>query len=75
MRKEKTITLHDINDITTFVRLATLVEEDIDVQSGRYIVDGKSIMGIMSIDISKPCKITYPEDATAFEDFLIQFEI
>lgn len=75
MRKEKTITLHDINDITTFVHLATLVEGDIDVQSGRYIIDGKSIMGVMSIDISKPCTVTYPEDATDFENFLIPFEV
>jgi phosphotransferase system HPr-like phosphotransfer protein len=36
-----------VNDITKF-------ENDFDLVSGRYVIDAKSIMGIFSLDLSKP---------------------
>lgn len=49
-----TLKLNSISCIKRFVQLNSSMPFHIDVSSGRYIVDGKSIMGIFSIDTSKP---------------------
>ena len=38
-------------------------------------LDGKSIMGVFSIDISKGITVKYPETATDFEEYLSQFKV
>ena len=51
------IKLKSINDVKEFVRIANLFENDIDLVSGRYTVDAKSIMGIFSLDLSNPIQV------------------
>ena len=51
------ITLKSIQDIRTFVNEVTLLDYDVDLEQGRYKVDAKSIMGLFSLDLSKPIKI------------------
>ena len=51
--KEITIKIDTINDVKKFVSTVTRFEYDVDVVSGRYSVDAKSIMGLFSIDLSK----------------------
>lgn len=48
------IMLKSIQDVKDFVRIVNEFPFDIDLSSGRYIVDAKSIMGIFSLDLSKP---------------------
>ena len=48
------ISLSSINDVKNFVNIVTKYDFEIDLSSGRYIVDAKSIMGIFSLDLSKP---------------------
>lgn len=49
----KKIRFTKMEDIKNFVQAASKCEFDIDLISGKYIVDAKSIMGIFSLDISK----------------------
>ena len=51
------ILLSSISDVKQFVNHATMQSFDIDIISGRYIIDAKSIMGIFSIDLSKPIRV------------------
>ena len=51
---EKYIVLGKIDDVKGFVNVAMSKPYDIDLVSGRYVVDAKSIMGIFSLDLSKP---------------------
>ena len=51
---ETTIQLNAINDVKDFVNKVMLFNYDIDLVSGRYAIDAKSIMGIFSLDLSKP---------------------
>jgi len=51
------IQLSSISDVKRFVNSACLQPFDIDIVSGRYIVDAKSIMGIFSLDLSKPITV------------------
>ena len=63
---ETTISLQAINDVKDFVNTVMLFNYDIDLVSGRYAVDAKSIMGIFSLDLSKPIKLqAHTEDPEA----------
>ena len=60
--KTVTIKLSTIEDVRNFVNAATKCDADIDLESGRYVVDAKSIMGIFSLDLMKPIKMTIHAD-------------
>ncbi len=61
------ISLPAINDVKEFVNLVTLCPNDVDLVSGRYAVDAKSIMGIFSLDLSKPIEVqVHADDAAEF---------
>ncbi len=51
------ILLNSINDVKSFVNTVSKYNCDVDLISGRYIVDAKSIMGIFSLDLSKEIEI------------------
>ena len=52
-----TIQLTSGSDIKAFVDAASRLDCDVDVICGRYLVDGKSIMGLFSIDLSEPIQV------------------
>lgn len=54
--------LTSINDVKDFVNLVARYDFDVDLVSGRYVVDAKSIMGIFSLNLSKPIKIEIHSD-------------
>ena len=59
-----TVRLSQIDDVKNFVNIIMRFDFDIDLKSGRYAVDAKSIMGIFSLDLSKPIElIAHTEDA------------
>ena len=63
MKKEAMIRLSTIADVREFVEIVTAsARHEIDLASGRYVVDGKSIMGIFSLDLSKPILMTVHGD-------------
>lgn len=51
------VLLSSINEVKAFVNAVTKYDYEIDLSSGRYLVDAKSIMGIFSLDLSKPIKV------------------
>ena len=51
--KSTTIKLNTINDVKEFVAKVSQCDFDVDLISGRYAVDAKSIMGIFSLDLAK----------------------
>ncbi len=56
------IRLSSIQDVRTFVDIVTKYNIDIDLSSGRYVVDAKSIMGIFSLDLPNPIKLSAQTD-------------
>ncbi len=48
------ITLNSIDKVKSFVNDITKFDNDFDLVSGRYVIDAKSIMGIFSLDLSRP---------------------
>ena len=52
--KTISIMLNSIDKVKAFVNTLTKFDCDFDLISGRYVIDAKSIMGIFSLDLSKP---------------------
>lgn len=48
------INLGHAEDVKKFVTLVNDYPYDLDLRSGRHVVDAKSILGIFSLDLSKP---------------------
>lgn len=48
------ISLNSIDKVKSFVNDLAKFDVDFDLVSGRYVIDAKSIMGIFSLDLSKP---------------------
>lgn len=69
-----TIMLNSINDVKAFVNTVNKYDFDVDLISGRYAIDAKSIMGIFSLDLSKEIKVdAHTEDAGVFFDEIKSF--
>lgn len=60
-----TISLNSIDKVKHFVNLISKYDGDFDLTSGRYVIDAKSIMGIFSLDLSKPLHLNIYNDEAA----------
>lgn len=47
------IRLNTIEKVKKFISVVTFFDGDLVIESGKYVVDGKSIMGILSLDLNK----------------------
>lgn len=56
------ISLNSIDKVKAFVNEVTKFDTDFDLVSGRYVIDAKSIMGIFSLDLSKPIELNIHND-------------
>ena len=54
---EHKIMLTSIDDVKNFAAIAGTKKYDIDITSGRYIINAKSIMGIFSLDLTRPLNV------------------
>ena len=52
------ISLNSIDKVKAFVNDITKFDNDFDLVAGRYVIDAKSIMGIFSLDRSKPIDLS-----------------
>ncbi len=55
--KVVSISLNSIDKVKCFVRDISNIEGDVLLYAGRYVIDAKSIMGIFSLDLSKPLQL------------------
>ena len=69
------IRISGIADLSHFVQAATQVDGDVIVRKGKYVVDGKSLLGMFSIDPTLGVTVEYPEDAKAFESYIETFKV
>ena len=56
------ISLNSIDKVKSFVYEISKFDNDFDLVSGRYVIDAKSIMGIFSLDLSKPISLNIHAD-------------
>ncbi|WP_314155378.1 HPr family phosphocarrier protein [Stomatobaculum longum] len=58
------ISLDSIEKVKSFVNTIARFDADFDLVSGRYVIDAKSIMGIFSLDLSKPITLNIHGNAS-----------
>ena len=74
--KKVTVSLASINDVKSFVNIVSKYDFDVDLISGRYVVDAKSIMGIFSLDLYKPIDVeVMTDDCDSFIDEIKPFTV
>ena len=61
------ISLNSIDKVKSFVNTISKYDYDFDLIYGRYVIDAKSIMGIFSLDLSKPIDLTIYTDTNVDE--------
>lgn len=72
------VCLDSIDKVKGFVKDISRFNTDFDLISGRYVIDAKSIMGIFSLDLSKPIDLTIHESdemeqiLKAIEPFIVE---
>lgn len=64
------ISLNSIDKVKSFVNTLTKFDCDFDLVSGRYVIDAKSIMGIFSLDLSKPIDLNIHATESDIESIL-----
>jgi len=58
------------DDLKEFTEIVSQIDCDIDLNKGSYSIDAKSIMGIFTLDLSKPVKLViYSEDENLLNKF------
>ena len=67
------------NHVREFVSLVNRFPYDMDLRSGRYVVDAKSILGIFSIDLSRPIQLDIYSDScddliAELKDYIVEGE-
>ena len=65
--KSVRISLNSIDKVKSFVNDLTKFDTDFDLVSGRYVIDAKSIMGIFSLDLSKPIDLNIHSESSVDE--------
>lgn len=71
------ISLNSIDKVKSFVNDISKFDNEFDLVSGRYVIDAKSIMGIFSLDLSKPIDLNIhaennmDEILTALQSYII----
>ena len=61
------ISLNSIDKVKAFVNEISKFDCDFDLVSGRYVIDAKSIMGIFSLDLSKPIDLNVHADGASLD--------
>ncbi len=70
------IRINTIEDVKKFVSVVAGVDFDVDIVSGRYAIDAKSIMGIFSLDLSKELELRiHSENCGEFLDDIKDYVI
>ena len=73
MIKTMDILLPSVDAVKSFVNVVGNMPGDVTIFSGRYVIDAKSIMGIFSLDLSKPMKLEIEEWKDEYMDKLNSF--
>lgn len=78
MIKRTKVNLNNIESAKKFVEICNYYQSEINVYSGRYIIDGKSILGILSLNLLNPVEVEIVSksevEADSFINMMKQFE-
>lgn len=75
--QELQVSLNTIDKVKSFVDKISEMNGEFNLVAGRYVIDAKSIMGIFSLDISKPLllQVQNIEDQDVFDKMIAEYAI
>ena len=65
----------NVSDVSDFVKAAAKCDFDIDLRYNRILIDAKSILGVMSMDLSNILTVRWHGENPKFEDFLQKYVV
>ena len=71
----KKIKLNRFDDVKNFVLAAEKCDYDVDVSYNRVIIDAKSLMGVLSLDLTKVLTVKFSEEDAHFSNWLEQYAV
>ena len=72
--KQRKIMLKTIEDAKNFVNASMKCDFDIDIFYNRVVIDAKSILGVMSLDLTHVLTVEYTGENDEYEAFLDTLE-
>ena len=75
MVKTMQVRIRGVTDTALLVEHAKEINTDVTIRHGKFCIDGKSILGVLSLDMSDGVQVEYDEDETEFENWLRKFEV
>lgn len=75
--QELQVSLNTIDKVKSFVDKISEMRGEFNIVEGRYVIDAKSIMGIFSLDISKPLvlQVQHLEDQEIFDKMIAEYAV
>lgn len=71
---KKKVLLCSGDKVNRFVATATKYRFPIHLTTGRYRIDGKSLIGIFSLNLSKPVTVEVPDEGEEVDRFFEEIE-
>jgi len=72
------VSFRKVNDVKRFIEKISSLDGDFDLIDGMYIIDAKSLMGILAMDLTKPIKLRIEKDTDkalqAVSGFVVDME-
>ena len=73
--KRTEIMLSNVNEVRDFINMVIKINYDVDLMQGRYVIDAKSVMGILALDLMTPITvIAHGDNTDEFFDRLKKFK-
>lgn len=69
------VNINTVEKVAAFCNVCRSFDFDVDIHSGRYVIDAKSIMGLFGLDISKPLTVSANVDKGTKEEKLFLSEL
>lgn len=75
--QELQVSLNTIDKVKSFVDKISEMKGEFNLVAGRYVIDARSIMGIFSLDISKPLllRVQDLEDQDVFDKMIKEYAV
>lgn len=71
--RQVSVKLNDVEQIRQFVNVIDKFDVNFDLGAGQRVVDAKSILGVMALDLSQPQQLRYDSDDETIEQHITPF--
>ena len=67
------VKFNDVNQVRQFVNVIDKIDLSFNLREGRRVVDAKSILGVMALDLTRPVRLSYDSDDEGIREKLAPF--